>query len=88
MGHSTAIVMLLCLGLSACGIAAKVDSRNQMQQSEAAYKSCLIQNPQNVSACEGYRLAYEADLKTYRALSAGIQPGTNNTVNTNNTTNP
>jgi len=59
----------------------KVNARTEMTQSDAAYKTCLAQHPGNVSACEGARLAYEADLQVYRATSAGIQPGRSDTVN-------
>ena len=66
--------------LSGCGIAAKVEARSGMQQSLAAYKACLAQNPQNVQACEGAKLAYDADMKAYRATSSGIQRGYSSTV--------
>jgi len=69
--------------LGGCGVVAKVNARDDMTASKTAYKSCLLQNPSNVSACEGYRLAFEADLKAYRAASAGIQSGNNNTLNLN-----
>jgi hypothetical protein len=68
---------------SGCGIAAKVDARNNMQQSLAAYKACLAQHPQEVKACDANKLAYDADMKAYRATSAGIQPGYNSTINVN-----
>jgi hypothetical protein len=71
------------LALTGCGIAAKVDARNNMQASLVAYKACLAQNPQNLKACEASRLAYNADMSAFRATSAGIQPGRNDTINVN-----
>jgi hypothetical protein len=71
------------LALSGCGIAAKVDARNNMRASLAEYKACLAQNSQNLKACEASRLAYNADMRAYRATSAGIQPGRNDTINVN-----
>lgn len=73
---------------SGCGIAAKVNARNDMEQSKAAYKACLDLHPDDVKQCYGKRMSYEADMKAYRATSAGIQPGTNNTINYTNTTDP
>lgn len=67
----TATLATLAL-LSGCGVVAKVDARNDMAQSKAAYKNCLAINPSNPVACESYRLAYEADLKAYGATSAGL----------------
>jgi hypothetical protein len=55
------------VALSACGLAVRMDARNDMVGSKAAYKSCLAQNPGKVSACEASRLSYEADLKAYEA---------------------
>lgn len=72
--------------LSGCAIAAKVDARRDLQQSKIAYEGCLRQQSQDVSPCEGLRLAYDTDLKTYRALAAGAQPGFNNTLNVNTST--
>jgi hypothetical protein len=74
--------------LADCGVAAKVNARNEMEASKAIYKDCLARNPQNLSACEASRLSYEADMKAYRATSAGIQPGRNDTINLNATQEP
>src|SRR6266536_5947523 len=71
----------VAVGLGGCGLAAKVNARSEMTQSESAYKACLVQHPGQVSACESVRLAYEADLQMYRATSAGVQPGRSDTVN-------
>jgi hypothetical protein len=79
------VVILFSLVLSGCGIAAKIDARKDMEQSKATYKDCLAQNSSKPSNCESARLAFEADMKTYRATSAGIQPGYNNTLNVTTT---
>ena len=58
-----------------CGIAAKVDARNEYQVSTEKYKQCLEANPSAPQQCEGLRLAMEADERKYNNLSAGITPG-------------
>jgi hypothetical protein len=69
------LVAIGCLTLGGCGIAAKVDARNDYQASEAQYKACLAANPATPKNCEGLRLALEADERKYNNLSAGINPG-------------
>lgn len=69
--------------LSGCGVVAKETARSDMFASKLQYTNCLKANPSNLSVCEGYRIAYETDLKTYRATSAGMMPGVNNTINWN-----
>lgn len=61
--------------LSGCGIAAKVNARNDMQVSKTAYKTCLTQHAQDAAACEGPRQAYEADLSAFEATAAATRPG-------------
>lgn len=75
-----AISVVLAGLVSGCGIAAKVNARNDMEASKAAYKACLAQHPEDVPACEGPREAYEADLAAYRATSAALRPGAAFTV--------
>jgi len=77
---------LLASGLLACGIAAKVRARNELEESKAEYKECLKLHSEDVSQCEGLRRAYDADLQTYRALSAGVRPGA--TIEVENPTSP
>ena len=60
-------VILVAASLSACGLAVRMNARNDMEGSKAAYKSCLAENPTKVSGCEALRLSYEADLKAYQA---------------------
>jgi hypothetical protein len=69
-------IVAFAVALSGCGIAAKVDARNDMEQSKAAYKNCLAANPSNPSACAGLEAAFQADLAAYRATSAGVNPNT------------
>lgn len=74
-------VLLGCLFLTGCGIAAKVDSRNDYQASTEQYKACLAANPAAPKNCEGLRLAMEADERRYNNLSAGITPGAQTSAN-------
>ena len=62
---------VVTLSLAGCAIAAKVNARNDMEQSKAAYKVCLEQHPSEVSVCEAFEKAYEADLKALRAVTSG-----------------
>ena len=77
-----AAVILVLLGalLNGCGIVAKVRARDDMEISKARYKACLEQNPQTLANCESARLAYEADLRAYKATSAGIRSGPTVTI--------
>lgn len=61
------ILVPVSLSLSACGLAVRMNARNDMEGSKAAYKSCLAATPTKVSGCEALRLTYEADLKAYQA---------------------
>ncbi len=42
-----------------------------MEESKAAYNTCLQQHPDDASACEALNKIYEADLKAYRSLKLG-----------------
>jgi hypothetical protein len=77
------ILVMAGVTLSGCGIAAKIDARNEMMDSKRDYTNCLTAHPDDTKACEGYRLAYQADMQAYRATSAGIMRGRNDTVNVN-----
>jgi hypothetical protein len=78
------LLLLVSTGLLAsCGIAAKVQSRNDMMDSKTKYKACLERNSANPDQCKGLRLAYEADMKAYKATSAGIRQGYTKTVDVN-----
>src|SRR5579883_988308 len=81
--NRTIALAVAALALTGCGVAAKVDARNNMQQSLVAYKQCLAQHPDNArQACEATKLAYDADMRAYRATSAGIRSGQTIDVNT------
>ena len=79
----SAVAAASLLAIAGCGVVAKVDARQDMRQSKAAYKACLTANASNPAVCESARLTYEADVQAYRTLSAGIQPGRNDTFNVN-----
>ncbi len=71
-----AIILIVIIAFSnSCGIAAKVRARNDMEDSKAAYKRCLQQNPDDPSKCEALKRAFEADLKAYRETKKGVGPG-------------
>ena len=70
----------IALLLTGCAVAAVRDSSQQYQQSLAAYKTCLGANGANPKACEGQRLAMEADERAFNNRSAALQ-GSNRTSN-------
>lgn len=72
----------LCISLAGCGVAAKVDARQNYQHSLADYRECLAANSANVKACEGKRLIMEADERAFNNMAASIQGGnsTNNVI--------
>jgi hypothetical protein len=54
-----AIIISLTVTIAGCGIAAKIDTRNDYRVSVAAYMECLATHaPKD---CEGLRLAMEAE---------------------------
>lgn len=76
-------IIVTCSMLSGCGIVAKVQSRNDMMKVRSAYTHCLEAHSNNVAACNGYKAAYKANMEAYRATSAGIESGFNNSENIN-----
>jgi hypothetical protein len=72
-------VVALCAVLGGCGLAARVDSRNDYQASAANYKACLSANPSAPQNCESLRLIMETDERKYNNLSAGLNPGSQRT---------
>jgi hypothetical protein len=68
-------VVALCALLGGCGVAARVDARNDYQSSAANYKACLSANPSTPKNCESFRLIMETDERKYNDLSAGLNPG-------------
>jgi hypothetical protein len=80
----TVIVLALAMPLAGCGVAAKINARENYQQTASAYKQCLMENPSNPEKfCEGYRLAAEVDERQYNNFGAGISPGGQATRNIN-----
>jgi hypothetical protein len=76
MGAKAIIAIgLIFFPLSGCGIAARVDARNEYQTSTANYKACLAANPAAPQNCESLRLVMEIDERKYNNLSAGLNPG-------------
>ena len=71
----TIAIIALPLALAECGVAARVESRGEYQQSAANYKSCLATNPAAPQNCESLRLIMETDERKYNNLSAGLNPG-------------
>jgi hypothetical protein len=65
-------LLAAAVSLSACGVAVRMEARNDMEGSKAAYKSCLAENQKNISTCDALRLSYEADLKAYQATAGGL----------------
>lgn len=64
--------LTMTAALAGCGVSARVDARQEYQQSAANYKACLASSP--AQACEGQRLAMEIDERKYNNLSAGANP--------------
>jgi hypothetical protein len=63
-------VSILTAMLGGCGLAARVDARNDYQKSTADYKACLAANPATPTNCEGLRLAMEADERRFNSIAA------------------
>ena len=66
--------VLVGIFVGGCGIAAKVQARNDMMQAKDAYTQCLAENS-DPSKCQGLKEAYDADLKAYLATSSGVRSG-------------
>lgn len=73
--HHQLLTMLLMIVLAfthGCGTADKVRARKDMENSQAVYKRCLEQYPDDPSRCEALRRAYEADVQAYSEASKGV----------------
>ncbi len=66
--------------LTACGAVAIGRARSDMDASKAAYKACLEQNPKAVGNCEALRLAYQADVQNFDAITGRTPSSVNNSV--------
>jgi hypothetical protein len=69
-------VAALCAALAGCGVVARMEdrqeyvkARQQYDESTAAYRTCLVANGANLRACEGQRLAMEADERAFNNIS-------------------
>jgi hypothetical protein len=88
------LLIVAAFVLSGCGDAANmqapdattVKARDDMMHAKTAYTACLQQHSADLSACAGFKEAYEVDLQAYRAISGGIRtPGvsiTNGSIQT------
>jgi len=70
-------IMLSALMLGGCNIAAKIDAGTEYQKSVANYRICLDAHPWELKACDGKRLAMEAEERAYNNLSAGTTTNVN-----------
>lgn len=80
-GARTLIAMSMASLLGGCGVAAKIEARNDYRTSADQYKSCLTANPAAPQNCEGLRLAMETDERKFNNLSAGTNPGSQTSHN-------
>jgi hypothetical protein len=69
--------VLCALMLGGCSIAAKIDARTEYQKTVADYRACLDAHPWELKACDGKRLAMEAEERAYNNLSAGVPTNVN-----------
>ena len=71
------LVALCTLALAGSGIVAKIDARTEYQKTVADYRACLDAHPWELKACDGKRLAMEAEERAYNNLSAGVPTNVN-----------
>jgi hypothetical protein len=81
---SIALALIVANFASACGVAAKINARDDLEQSKAAYKQCLIQNAEEPNRCAALRTVYQTDLQTYEAMSRGVRTGPSISVEQSN----
>ena len=70
---STLLALTTAVGLTGCGLASRIDARRNYEASTAAYRACVTTNPPQ--ACEGKRLAMEADERAFNAITAPASRG-------------
>jgi hypothetical protein len=58
-------LMLLACSLSACGMVDHSQARSRMEQSEDAYRQCLLMYPRESSRCDELKKSYEQDRAAY-----------------------
>jgi len=62
------VFLLTVLSLSGCGGWARHNAANNLEESEATYKACLMQAAGDVTKCTVQKQAFQADLETNEAL--------------------
>ncbi|WP_375309063.1 hypothetical protein WHZ77_17385 [Bradyrhizobium sp. A5] len=80
-GARTLIALFAAGLLGGCGVAAKIEARNDYRTSADQYKACLTANSAAPQNCEGLRLAMETDERKFNNLSAGTNPGSQTSHN-------
>lgn len=80
-GARTLITLSVASLLSGCGVAAKIEARNDYRTSADQYKACLTANAAAPQNCESLRLAMETDERKFNNLSAGTNPGSQTSHN-------
>jgi hypothetical protein len=73
-------VIISLTALTGCLDVARVKSSSDLENSKAAYKKCLEQNPDAPMKCETLKKIYEADLEAYNALKSQGSYGYSTTV--------
>ena len=63
---------IVSVALAGCGGGAKVNTRNDMEVSKAAYQFCLAQHPNAPQTCDSSKASYDAGLKAYRDTTVGV----------------
>ena len=58
-------LMLLACSLSACGILDHNQAQSRMEQSEDAYRQCLLLYPRAPASCDELKKVYEQDKAAY-----------------------
>jgi hypothetical protein len=77
-------LLLVVLMLSGCGLAARMEARDDYKVSTAKYKECLGANSAAPQRCEGLRLAMEADERKFNAITASQGDGRTANINIQN----
>jgi hypothetical protein len=69
----TAVLCAVLAGCAGSPFRSERDARANYEKSVANYRTCLIENPSDVKACEGFRLAQETDERAFNNMSASLQ---------------
>jgi hypothetical protein len=74
----------VCLsGCAGSPVAIQREAQRQYAKSATDYRTCLTENSSNVKACEGLRLAMEADERAFNNMSASLPPDFSGTRSVN-----